>query len=63
MASDYLWDRSGPVDPEIEELESELSQLSCEARDRSLDPPRTREPAREHTLRMGWLAVAASPSR
>jgi len=27
MSDEYLWDRSGPVDPEIEELEQTLSSL------------------------------------
>jgi hypothetical protein len=27
MREDYLWDRSGPPDPEIERLETELASL------------------------------------
>ncbi len=42
--SDYLWDRSGRPDPEIERLESSLAVFSM--RERPLDWSRAREPKR-----------------
>ena len=45
MSDDYLWDRSGPVDPEVERLE------------RLLEPLRYRAP---RTRRVPYLALAAA---
>jgi FecR protein len=53
MNEDYLWDRSGPPDPEIEALE------------RTLAPLRYKQPAKvvampKHAPVRNWLAVAAA---
>ena len=53
MREEYLWDRSGPPDPEIERLESELSTLRYRF-DRGLPGARRRFSQR------GWLAAAAA---
>jgi hypothetical protein len=52
MNDDYLWDRSGPPDPEIERLERTLAPLRYRHRADLLDGPR--RPARQ------WWAVAAA---
>ena len=48
--SDYLWDKSGPPDPDVERLEKTLATL----RYRGQAPAPRRIP-----LRVRWLAVAA----
>ena len=55
---DYLWDRSGPVDPEVERLEQLLAPL---AHDRPLDELRLRRPRRRRTAWIlgGAVALAA----
>lgn len=53
MREDYLWDRSGPADPDIERLEAELSTLRYRF-DRGLPG------ARRQRARGGWLAAAAA---
>ncbi len=52
MREDYLWDRSGPPDPEIERIEAELASLRYRF-DRGM-PAAQRQPARGE-----WLAAAA----
>ncbi|HEY1220869.1 MAG: hypothetical protein ABSE42_21295 [Bryobacteraceae bacterium] len=52
MREEYLWDRSGPPDPEIERLEVELASLRYRFH-RGI-PGAPRRPARG-----GWLAAAA----
>jgi len=53
MREDYLWDRSGPADPDIERLEAELSTLRYRF-DRGLPG------ARRQRASGGWLAAAAA---
>jgi hypothetical protein len=55
---DYLWDRSGPADPEVERLEQLLAPL---AHDRPLDELRLRRPRRRRTAWIigGVVALAA----
>lgn len=53
MREDYLWDRSGPPDPEIERLEAELSKLRYRF-DRGLPG------AQQRPVRGWWLASAAA---
>src|SRR5688572_9210261 len=50
--NDYLWDRSGPPDPEIEQLERTLAPLRY--RHRTLTP----QPVRTWTR--AWLAAAVA---
>ena len=50
MNDDYLWDRSGPVDPEVERLEQLLGRYKHEA------PLRVAM----HRRRFAWLAAAAA---
>ena len=47
MNQDWLWDRSGPPDPEIERLEKTLAPL------------RYRHRAPERPSRRGWAIAAA----
>lgn len=61
--SDYLWDRSGPVDPEIAALEARLRPLAFDPSKRPLPLPRT--PDSQHKARpprrtIVRLAIAAS---
>jgi hypothetical protein len=51
MHEDYLWDRSGPPDAEIEQLEAELSSLRYRL---------GAVTARERKLERGWPALAAA---
>ncbi len=51
MREDYLWDRSGPPDPEIEQIEMELAGLRYHF-DRG-------RPVAARRARGGWLAAAA----
>ena len=60
MTDDYLWDRSGPVDLEIEKLERTLSALTLDARDRSLDPSPAPAEQSSRTVPIAWLAAAAA---
>jgi hypothetical protein len=53
MSEEYLWDRSGPADPEIERIEMELASLRYRF-DRGM-PGALRQRARRE-----WLAVAAA---
>ncbi len=55
LREDYLWDRSGAVDPEVAELEEVLGALRFQRSMPAVDPPTTR-PAPSKLL---WLAVAA----
>jgi ferric-dicitrate binding protein FerR (iron transport regulator) len=52
---DYLWDKSGPVDPDVAELERALGELRFE---RPLDPAVL--PAKRRHALVGALALAAS---
>lgn len=52
MREEYLWDRSGPPDPEIERIETELASLRYRF-DRGLPG------AQPQRARSGWLAAAA----
>jgi hypothetical protein len=52
MREDYLWDRSGPPDPDIERLEMELASL----RYRFVRP----SPGERRSARGAWLAMAAA---
>jgi hypothetical protein len=56
MSDDYLWDRSGPPDPEVERLEALLSPL---AHDAPLDELRLRRRSRRPWFVLG-IAVAAA---
>ena len=60
MTDDYLWDKSGAVDLEIEKLERTLSTLSLDVRDRSLDPGPAPMPAPRSPVPLAWLAAAAA---
>ena len=53
MNDDYLWDRSGPPDPEIERLEKSLAPLRYRHRADIVRAASTRP-------RLAWAAVAAS---
>jgi hypothetical protein len=53
MNEDYLWDGSGPPDPEIERMERALAPLRYHAGPR-------RQPAHSHTPRLRWMAAAAA---
>ncbi|MBL8695550.1 MAG: FecR domain-containing protein [Planctomycetes bacterium] len=54
MSDDYLWDRSGPPDPQIEALERRLAPLRLQRRAApKAAPPRVR-------ARAAWLALAAA---
>ncbi|HEY9141450.1 MAG TPA: hypothetical protein VIN93_11190, partial [Bryobacteraceae bacterium] len=53
MREDYLWDRSGPPDPEIERIEGELGSLRYRF-DRSLPG------VRQRPVRGRLLAAAAA---
>ena len=53
MNEEYLWDRSGPPDPEIEQLERTLAPLRYRHRTAGCDARRGRATAR-------WLAAAAA---
>ncbi|HTX37436.1 MAG TPA: hypothetical protein VME43_20550 [Bryobacteraceae bacterium] len=55
MKDDYLWDRSGPPDPEIVRLEKTLAPLGYR-----LGSPAGAAPPFWHTPRLWWLAAAAS---
>ncbi len=52
MNDEYLWDRSGPPDPEIERLEEALAPLRYRPRADSIRKARTRTP-------LWWAAAAA----
>ncbi len=52
--SDYLWDRSGPSDPEVESLERTLAGL------RYRKPPDRRLPSTARLSPRNYLAIAAS---
>ena len=52
MKDDYLWDRSGPPDPEIERLERALAPLRYRHRAEVVTPSRP--------LARAWLAAAAA---
>lgn len=53
MKDDYLWDRSGQPDPEIQELEGILGQLRYQPRELEI-------PRRVQTGRNRYLAIAAA---
>lgn len=55
MSSDYLWDRSGPADAEIERLETALRPL------RRVPPPPAL-PARTAAANFGWRTLVAAAS-
>jgi hypothetical protein len=55
---DYLWDRSGEPDPEIEELERLLGTLRYQPR--PLDIPAGLAPGRKRTSFPHFLAIAAT---
>lgn len=50
MREDYLWDRSGEPDPEVEKLENLLGRLR-----QDVPPPRFELPAAGPQRRFGWL--------
>ncbi len=54
---DYLWDRSGPPDPDVERLERLLSPL---AHDAPLDEPRLRRPRRRWPVLAAGAVLAAA---
>jgi len=54
---DYLWDRSGPADPEVQRLEELLAPL---AHDRPLDELRLRKKRRTPWLIGGAVVIAAA---
>src|SRR5262249_43467676 len=55
---DYLWDRSGPVDPAVADLERRLAPLAYDAAARPLAPPARR--SRRLPLRVLPGTLAAS---
>ena len=57
MSDDYLWDRSGPPDPEVQKLEKLLAPLRHEA---PLDEVRMRRKKRPPWLIVVGVAVAAA---
>jgi ferric-dicitrate binding protein FerR (iron transport regulator) len=57
MSDDYLWDRSGPPDPDVQRLEELLAPL---AHDAPLDELRTRRPRKRKPWIVIGLAVAAA---
>src|SRR5262249_23471792 len=52
MNEDYLWDRSGPPDPEIERLEQTLAPLRYRHREGCGEPPKS--------SRWKWALAAAA---
>jgi hypothetical protein len=54
MSDEYLWDRSGSPDPEIERLERTLAPLRYRPR------PEFVRPARRAPVRLWWAAAAAT---
>jgi len=54
MKDDYLWDRSGPPDPEIARLEETLAPLA-----HRVDRPAFDRPMPAPRPRLGWIAAAA----
>lgn len=54
MSDDYLWDRSGPPDPQIEALERRLAPLRLQRRAVPMAAPR------RFNIRAAWLALAAA---
>src|SRR3954449_6951462 len=58
MNEQYLWDKSGTVDPEIDRLESVLSELRFDPDARKLKLPVTL-PRRGSWRRPRYLAIAA----
>jgi hypothetical protein len=58
MKDDYLWDRSGPPDPEIARLEKTLAPLRYRPVPPAFDRP-GRAPAHARS-RLWWIAAAAS---
>jgi len=58
MNSDYLWDRSGEPDPEIQELETALAKFRHQ--DQPLVFPETTEPERKRrgSVLRGWRFIA-----
>src|SRR5512143_134961 len=57
MSDDYLWDRSGPPDPDVQRLEQLLAPL---AHDAPLDELRTRRPRKRKPWIVIGLAVTAA---
>jgi len=57
MSHDYLWDRSGPPDPEIEELERRLSPLRYRPRPAQVATPPARVPVWKWALAASVLAA------
>src|SRR6185369_7624069 len=55
---DYLWDRTGEPDPEIQELERVLGALRYQPR--PLEIPAGLAPARKNTFGPRFLAIAAT---
>lgn len=53
MNEDYLWDGSGPPDPEIERMERALASFRYHAGPRQ-------QPTPDHTSRLRWMAAAAA---
>ncbi len=59
MSDDYLWDRSGPPDPEVQRLENLLGTLRHDRPAPEFDMPVHRFPARIFALVPRFAAVAA----
>jgi len=57
--SDYLWDKTGEADPEVERLEGLLGSLAHKAGRLEL-PPEVAAPARAGRPRLAWYAAAAA---
>ena len=56
---DYLWDRSGPVDDEIAELEDLMSELKYARAMPPVEAPSSKKSQAPHQNPLSWLMVAA----
>lgn len=57
MNDDYLWDKSGEPDPQIQQLEEILGTLRYQPKPLALPEELSRSPRRNY---LAWLAIAAT---
>src|SRR5690349_3425830 len=57
MNDDYLWDKSGEPDPQIQQLEEILGTLRYQPKPLALPEELSRSPRRNY---LPWLAIAAT---
>lgn len=62
MDERYLWDGSGPPDPEIQQLEQALRPLRFRGAPRPLEPRLRAMPARRWKAASAWVVLAAAAS-